>query len=288
MRNLDTSLLRSFVVVAETGGMTAASRQLHLTQAAVSQQIKRLEEALQTRLFDRDRRELSLTPSGQRLLGKAQRMLTLNDEIWTSMVRPEFEGEVRLGVPHDIVGSLMPQVLKRFDRAWPRVCVILDCSTTPVLLERLAAGEIDLTLTTEAHPARDGETLMREPLVWVGAVGGTAYRREPLPISLGDERCAFRPVVRDAIESTGRDWRSVCENGSMQALEATLTADLAISAQLRGTVGKDHEILSPGAGLPELPAFYVNLYLPGASASDIATELASHIVEALAEQRMAA
>ena len=109
-------------------------------------------------------------------MAKAQRMLELNDEIWTSMVRPEFEGEVRLGVPHDIVSALMPPVLRRFDRAWPRVRLLLDCSTTPRLLAKLEAGKLDLTLTTESHQPHDGEMLLREPLVWVGAVGGTARK----------------------------------------------------------------------------------------------------------------
>ncbi len=82
VRNLDTSLLRAFVAVADTAGMTAAANLLHLTQAAVSQQIKRLEEALGAQLFERDRRGLRLTNAGERLYGRAKRLLALNDEIW--------------------------------------------------------------------------------------------------------------------------------------------------------------------------------------------------------------
>jgi DNA-binding transcriptional LysR family regulator len=65
-RNIDTSLLRAFVAVAETAGMTSAAHVLNLTQAAVSQQIKRLEEAFGSRLFERDRRGLRLTRTGER------------------------------------------------------------------------------------------------------------------------------------------------------------------------------------------------------------------------------
>ena len=65
-RNIDTALLRAFVGVAETGGMTAAANLLNLTQAAVSQQIKRLEEAFGGELFERDRRGLRLTGAGER------------------------------------------------------------------------------------------------------------------------------------------------------------------------------------------------------------------------------
>jgi DNA-binding transcriptional LysR family regulator len=75
--NIDTSLLRAFVAAAETGGMTTAARLVNLTQAAVSQQVKRLEEMFGRQLFERDRRGLRLTASGERLLVRAQRLLAL-------------------------------------------------------------------------------------------------------------------------------------------------------------------------------------------------------------------
>ncbi len=68
LRNIDVALARAFVATAETGGMTAAGRLLNLTQGAVSQQIKRLEVLLQKELFDREHRQLTLTPEGERLL----------------------------------------------------------------------------------------------------------------------------------------------------------------------------------------------------------------------------
>ena len=127
VRNLDTSLLRAFVAVAETAGMTSAANVLHLTQAAVSQQIKRLEDAFGCELFERDRRGLRLTAAGERLLGRAKRMLALNDEIWAEMTTPDFSGEVRLGIPTDIVHAYLPPILKRFARAYPKVRIVLDC-----------------------------------------------------------------------------------------------------------------------------------------------------------------
>ena len=92
LRNIDVALARAFVATAETGGMTAAGRLLNLTQGAVSQQIKRLEELLQKELFSRDHRQLSLTPEGERLLLHARRLIALNDEIWGLMSAPGFEG----------------------------------------------------------------------------------------------------------------------------------------------------------------------------------------------------
>ena len=63
--NLDTSLLRAFVAAAETGGMTSAARLVNLTQAAVSQQVKRLEETFGRQLFERDRRGLHQSLSAE-------------------------------------------------------------------------------------------------------------------------------------------------------------------------------------------------------------------------------
>ena len=87
-RNIDTSLLRAFVAVAETSGMTTAANLLNLTQAAVSQQIKRLEDAFEAPLFERERKGLRLTSAGERLFVKAKRMLALNDDIWAEMTTP--------------------------------------------------------------------------------------------------------------------------------------------------------------------------------------------------------
>ncbi|TIP07553.1 MAG: LysR family transcriptional regulator, partial [Mesorhizobium sp.] len=80
-RDLDTTLVRTFVTTADKASMTAAANALNLTQGAVSQQIKRLEEILGQMLFERDRRGLRLTRSGERLLDKGRRLLRLNDEI---------------------------------------------------------------------------------------------------------------------------------------------------------------------------------------------------------------
>ncbi len=275
--NIDTALLRAFVAVADTGGMTSAGRLLNLTQAAVSQQIKRLEDTFQQPLFERDRRRMRLTPRGERLLMHAQRLLAVNDEIWGLMMSPEFEGEVRLGAPHDVVGPFLPPILKSFDQAWPGVRVSLVCSTTPLLLEALEKGDVDLTLTTERTCGVDVETLRADALVWVGARGGRAYGCHPLPVSIGDQSCAFRGAAVQALAQARRDWRPVCELSNMEPLLATLLADLAVAPLLSSTVPDDLEVIGPEAGLPPLPRYYINLYLPNAGSSDIANELAKHI-----------
>ena len=93
MRNLDVTTLRSFVAVAELGGVTRAAGFLNLTQSAVSMQLKRLEELLNLSLIDRSSRSVSLTASGEQLLSYARRMVNLNDEVMSRLTDQAYEGE---------------------------------------------------------------------------------------------------------------------------------------------------------------------------------------------------
>ena len=278
-RDIDTALLRAFVAVVETGSVTGAAALLNLTQAAVSQQLKRLEELFGVELFERHHRRLALRPNGERLLAHAHRLIALNDEVFGAMSAPAYEGELRLGVPHDIVGPYLPPILRRFDKAWPRVRVSLKCTTTPQLLELLRRGSIDLTLTTEQRCGAGGKTLLEDDLVWVGAANGTAHDRDPLPISLGDEKCEFRPAVLKALRAAGRDWRPVCEVSSMEPLLASIEADLAIAPLLRTTIPHYLRPIERDRRLPRLPRFLINMYLPPVRQSEIAVELARHIAQ---------
>jgi len=287
-RNIDIALLRTFVAVVETGGMTNAGRLLNLTQAAVSQQIKRLEDVFQQSLLERDGRQLRLMPRGERLYAQAQRLLAMNDEIWGMMTSPDHEGEVRLGVPHDIVATFIPPILKSFDQAWPRVHVTLVSNTTMQLLQELKRGDVDLTLTTEEECPSGVETLMPDELVWVGAIGGWAHNREPLPVSLGDLTCKFRKAAIGALTKVGRDWRSVSEVSSMEPICVPLHADLAVAPLLASTVPAGLSILGPESGLPPLMTFYINMHFPKTGASDIALELARHIRQHFAAIRQRA
>jgi DNA-binding transcriptional LysR family regulator len=277
-RDIDISLLRAFLAVVETGSVTGAARLLNRTQAAVSLQIKRLEEQLACDLFERERNRLTLAPHGERLLGAAKELVGLNDVMWGAMTTPVFEGKVRLGVPVDIVASYIPPILRRFNQAWPRVQVSLSCRNSHELLQDLEAGVVDLTLTTDRpeQPSR-GETLRLDRLVWVGAPGGKAYRARPLPLTIGSMTCRFRPAVLAALRKAGQDWRMVMEVKSQEAIYAVVSADVAVTAQLADSVQSGLAILGAEAGLPELPQFGIQLVMPSAGGTEIASELARHI-----------
>ncbi|TRC97199.1 LysR family transcriptional regulator [Mesorhizobium sp. WSM4303] len=288
IRNLDMALIRTFVIVADKASMTAAANALHLTQGAVSQQVKRLEEALGCSLFERDRRGLRLTRAGERLLGKAKRLLGLNDEIWTEMAGTEVAGQVRLGVPYDLVGTLLAPVLKAYAEAYPRVEISLLCAASPDLTAALAAGTIDLAVIEERVGPSAGECLAIERLVWVGAKGGVARAKRPLPVSIVADTCAFRPVVLSALNEHGLEWRTVFENGNIDATTATVRSDLAVTTWLASTVPADLDILPFDSGLPSLPNFSINLHLPRFGVAPAAQEFARYIRDGLARRAVAA
>lgn len=282
-RHLDLNLLRTFVAVHDRGSMTAAAHVLHLTQGAISQQIKRLETLFDAPLFERQHRQLSLTGAGDRLLVKARALLALNDELWAEMSTQVISGLVRLGVPYDLMGHELTCALKAYEIATPHADVSLTCAASRELLVALERGEIDLALVEEpVGHTRPGpfkvQCLSIEPLVWVGALGGSSSKKQPLPVSLVAESCSFRPAIVSALKGQGRAWRTVYESGNIEATRATVKADLAVSAWLAFTVPQDLQILSVESGLPELPPFAINLYQRSDEDSIAKQELASSVV----------
>ena len=85
VRNLDIALLRTFVAIVEQGSVTVAASHLHLTQSAISQQLRRLEAALQVQLLVRDHNGARITSAGERFLSGARDLLATNDRLWTEM-----------------------------------------------------------------------------------------------------------------------------------------------------------------------------------------------------------
>lgn len=259
MRNLDITTLRSFVAVADSGGVTRAAGFLHLTQSAVSMQLKRLEEILNVELLDRSGRTIALTASGEQLLVFARRMVALNDEVIGRLTDQAYEGEIVLGVPHDIVYPAIPQVLKKFHAAFPRVKVHLVSSYTRGLKEQFGRGTCDLILTTEMALEPGAETLCRKPLLWVGAPGGAAWRQRPLKLAFG-RLCTFRPRVIQALDRMNIPWDVIVETDSDRTIEATVSADLAIHTMIEGTEPPHLERINHAGALPELPMQQINLY----------------------------
>jgi len=284
-RNIDIALLRAFVAVAESGSMTVAAKRLHVTQGAVSQQIKRLEAFLQKKLFERLGQGLIATRDGERLFLHAGRMIALNDEVFSLITAPEFSGVVRLGLPYDIVSPFAAPILKSFSQAYPKVSVELELGASRDLKVALSKGGLDLILTTETHTPKGAEALLRNDLVWIGAHNGNAYTQDPMPVVLCNENCMFRPVMLSALEAKDRDWRLTSAMRSMDATFAMVQADLAVTGILESTVPGFVSVLGESEGLPTLPVFYINLYTSVSGLNEVAAELAQHIREHFSDWR---
>jgi DNA-binding transcriptional LysR family regulator len=279
MRTLDLTALRSFTAVADTGGVTKAAGRLNLTQSAVSMQLKRLEESLGQALLDRSGRGVALTAEGEQLLGYARRMLALNDEALARLTGEAWEGEIRFGVPHDIVYPHIPAVLAQFARSHPRVRVSLSSSHTRKLLWAFSRGEVDLILTTEDRTPENGETLAERRLVWIGAKGSRVWRERPLKLAF-EHICAFRPLALRALEAAEVPWTMAVESDSTRTVEASLAADLGVACMLEGTLPPQVEMIDHGGALPALPTVRINLYAADGPGAPLTQQLAKAVRDA--------
>jgi LysR family hydrogen peroxide-inducible transcriptional activator len=142
--------LRYFLAVARTKNFSRAAEQCHVAQPSLSQQIMKLEDELGERLFERTKREVSLTPAGDLLRVHAERVLQ-EVELARDGVR-EFRGLVRgrvvLGVLPTVAPYFLPQRLRAFSSRFPAVEVVVHEDTTDQLAAAVLAKEVDLALVS--------------------------------------------------------------------------------------------------------------------------------------------
>lgn len=259
MRHLDLAALRSLVSISETRSVTQAAAMNFLTQSAVSMQMKRLEQQTGAKLIERVGRGISLTDDGEKLASYARQMLAINDEAWTRLANDEYDGELTLGVPFDIVNPHIPVVLREARERYPRLKVKLVSLLTCYLKERFAEGTIDIAITTEARVDGRAEELVRTDLHWWGACEGRAYRQAPLPVAIC-RNCAMKPEVVRVLGKAGIPWEFVSDTDTDAAVHAMVSADLAVTTAVGMQAIPGCEQLPAGL-LPELPPFRINLYV---------------------------
>lgn len=259
LRSLDLNALRAVLTVAETGSVTRAAAALNLTQSAVSMQIRRLEEALDTELFQRGQRRLVPNAELLRLAGPARRLLGLNDEIVLAFSPQARRQELRLGLPHDILSPQIPAILRLFALRAPELRIALATERSGVLRRRHAAGEFDFILTTEAAPGPGGVVLSRRRLVWVGAEDGQAHLQRPLRVAFS-ARSIFRPDGVAALEAAGIPWEDAFEGDSTAVGDAIVQAGQGVKIRLEGVDVPGCAALPAAAGLPDLSEYCICLY----------------------------
>ena len=288
LRNLDISTLRTFITVVDMAGVTRAANKLHLTQSAVSMQLKRLEDLVGMSLLVRDTSGMRATTEGEQLLSYAKRLVELNDEALGRLLQRNDGGEVRFGVPNDIVEPHIPQILKQFVQTYPRASVRLFCKHTAKLQERFRAGKLDVIITTELDTGTGCRQLLERDLVWTGASHGRAWRQNPLPLAF-TRICVFRKPAIAALDAAGISWVDAVDSGNNHDSGAVAcAADLGIRADIRGFKARGMaEVDDTENRLPKLPTYFVNLYTAesvGGANDKVIQEFARLIEDAFADE----
>jgi len=147
-RGMELRQLQLFLAAAEEGSITAAAKRMHLTQPALSRQIKALEEELGVDLFTRGAHSISLTAAGSVLLEEGRKLLDRADRVVKQVRATADEGEpLRVGYAPSLAGHLLGLALERFSQLHPRVRVHLaDCSSAE-MRDGLIQDKLDVVVT---------------------------------------------------------------------------------------------------------------------------------------------
>lgn len=278
---LDLDLLRTFLMIAETGALSRAAERVGRTQAAVSMQVKRLEEIVDQPLLQRTGRGVLLTSHGERLLVHAQKILRAHDEALAELSGKGLSGLIRLGCPDDYAAVFLPPLLRDFGFRHPQVLVEVYCAPTPRLLERMAAQALDIALVSRPGADSSADIIRREPLVWVSARGSDAARMETLQLALSDPDTLDHQAAITCLHDAGRAYRLAYASHSMTGLIAVVRSGQAIAVLTQTAVPHDLQIVPTGIGLPPLPEVAIVLKLHSRSPSALVGALEEHIRLAL-------
>lgn len=233
--------------------MSRAATQVGRTQSALSQQVKKLEDAVQHTLMVRSGRGIVLTAHGERVLAHAHKILRAHDEAVAEILGESLSGNVRLGCPDDYARVFLPRLLETFAQQHPQVLIEVVCAPTPRLIQQLGSQALDIAIISlPDSPDRD-KFLRREPFVWVGAKGSDAVNREPLCLALSHVDTLDHQAATSSLDLVGRKYHIAYASGSIAGLTAVVRSGRAITVLTRTAVPPDLQELPASTGLPSLP-----------------------------------
>jgi DNA-binding transcriptional LysR family regulator len=246
-------LLRALVAVAEAGGFTRAAERLHLTQSAVSHQIRRLEEQVGTPLFTRTTRKLALTEDGEEFLRHARQILQAHAALSQRFQASTLAGAIRFGVPENFLGDELPHLLSRFARAFPAVRLEASVSLCQDFSARIESGELDLAVAMRRAGEAGGTVLRRSRYVWAAAEDFTVPPGSSLPLALSHPPCLCRTVAIEALAGSEVEWHTGFTSANLHGLRAAMLAGLGASIIAHDELEPGLKVLAPSYGLPPLP-----------------------------------
>ncbi|MET7288424.1 LysR substrate-binding domain-containing protein [Streptomyces sp. NPDC005573] len=221
--------MRTLVAVVECGGFRRAAATLHITQSAVSQQIRQLESFIQGPVFTSTGHHLQLSVRGEELLGYARRVVALNDEVVDRLMPRTGTTRLSIGVV-DQLAEALPEFLRMLAISLPGAQVSVRTGPSEWLAGQVTTGQLDLALlfrwNTPETLAGEQE-LGRMRMAWFGQpVHGT---EAALPLALLTEPCVLRGRLVDALDASGISWRISYEGAEFVGLRAAVKAGLGLA-----------------------------------------------------------
>lgn len=240
---MELQQLRYFCAIAETGSFSRAAQHTHVSQPSLSQQIRKLEDELGARLFDRLGRSVRLTELGRTFLPRARAVLRELESARSDVVerKASISGPVCVGVIPTIAPYFLPPMLAAFSRKCPQAQVTVVEEITPLLLEKLRAGSMDVAVVALPLQGRAHEfesfPLMTEKLYAVLPKEHGMAGRRSIPLGelegepfllLRDGHC-FRETAVAACKRARVSPNIVFESGQFSSILSMVSAGLGVS-----------------------------------------------------------
>ena len=283
LRHFDIDVLRSLVAMCELGGLANASRQRGRTVAALSQQMRKLEEQAGAELFFKEGRKLALTSAGEVVLSYARRILALNDEAQQSLRSTDLSGRVRFGASQDFGDSWLPPILASFRQQFPVVGLEVSIDRSSRLVPAVDDGELDLALTLGMGARPNSVCIGHLPLVWI-AHRDFEWSGAALPLAVFPTPCRFRAQAQAELDAAGIQWKIALTSSSLHGIWAAIHARLGVTLRTAQGLGPELEVVDERLGLPGLGQVDVSLTLGSEARSPALASLWAILVHALRQR----
>jgi DNA-binding transcriptional LysR family regulator len=259
---LDLELLNTLICVVDEGSFTRAGERVHRTQSTVSQQVRKLEEAVGRTLLLRDRtgNQVTATEHGEMLAHYARRLLALAQEAQDALASEVRLTPVRIGVPEDFDARRMSAMLSGFVRTKPGARLETVAGMSVDLQRKLAGGEIEIALIKREPGSGECLASWPESLVWVRGEQARVPDDEPIPLALYPHGCVYRQRAIRSLDKAHRRWRIAFGSQSLTGIQAAVASGLGISVLPTTAVLPEHHVCD---GLPELPPTELALVTSG-------------------------
>jgi len=238
---MDIRQLKAFVAIAESGTFTAGAARVHVTQAAISMQIRQLENDTGAQLFVRAPRRVILTEAGERLLERAYVILREHDAALEEMaaLTGAHKGRLRIGSASAMVsGDPLPQILRELKKRFTNVETSVASGTSEELVQQVLAGELDVAFVSLPVEARGVQTelLSEDYLVAIGSPRHTlakqkvvsAYALAGEKLILGERGGNTRRLIDQFFAQTGVTPKVAMELSRLAAIKRMVEEDMGV------------------------------------------------------------